>query len=75
MTTPLEQLTALADLVRQARWEEFVHRAVELEPADLGDVLAQLSEEERLQAVHALPPEISAEALVEMPEEIGRAHV
>jgi magnesium transporter len=48
---------------------EFVKRALKMEPADLADVLSSLDESERLSAVRALPPEISGEALVEMPEE------
>ncbi len=59
----------LADLLRAGRLDEFVKRALKLEPADLADVLSSLDEQERLTAVRALPPEVSGEALVEMPEE------
>ena len=59
----------LAELLRAGRIDEFVKRALELEPADLADVLSSLDEDERLTAVRALPPEVSGEALVEMPEE------
>jgi magnesium transporter len=56
-------------LLRAGRLDEFAREAAELEAADLADVLASLDEEERLVAVRALPPEISGEALVEMPDE------
>lgn len=59
----------LAELLRAGRLDEFVKRALELEPADLADVLSSLDEAERLTAVRALPPEVSGEALIEMPEE------
>ena len=59
----------LADLLRAGRLDEFVKRALKLEPADLADVLSSLDEQERLTAVRALPPEVSGEALIEMPEE------
>ena len=62
-------LQYLADLVRTGRIEEFVAAAHDLEPADLADVLSALDETERLVAVSALPPELSGEALAEMPEE------
>ncbi|HQR18354.1 MAG TPA: magnesium transporter [Gemmatimonadales bacterium] len=63
------RLPGLPDLLRAGRIEEFVKRALKMEPADLADVLSSLDEAERLTAVRALPPEISGEALVEMPEE------
>ena len=59
----------LPELLRAGRIDEFVRRALELEPADLADVLSSLDEDERLTAVRALPPEVSGEALIEMPEE------
>src|SRR5262249_5712255 len=39
-----------------------------LEPADLADILALLEPEERFRVVRAMPPRLSGEALVEMPE-------
>ena len=63
------RLPGLPELLRAGRMEEFVKRALTMEPADLADVLSSLDEAERLTAVRALPPEISGEALVEMPEE------
>lgn len=62
--TPLEELVLL---VRAGRLETFVQRAWELEPADLADVLASLDEDERLALVRVLPPELSSQALVELP--------
>ena len=53
----------------RARSRVFVRRAHDFEPADLADVLAALDEDERLAVVQALPPELSSQALAEMPEE------
>jgi magnesium transporter len=69
MTPRAKRQAGLAELLRAGRMEEFVKRALDMEPADLADVLSSLDEAERLTAVRALPPEISGEALVEMPEE------
>jgi magnesium transporter len=66
---PLQTVKALLAMVRSGRIAAFVARARELEPADLGDVLAQLDEAERLAVVRQLPPDVSAGALAEMPEE------
>ncbi len=59
----------LAELLRAGRIDEFVKRALDLEPVDLADVLSSLDDDERLTAVRALPPEVSGEALIEMPED------
>jgi magnesium transporter len=59
----------MVDLVRNGKLTAFVRRAREVEPADLADVLTALDERERLAAVEALPPELSSQALAEMPEE------
>lgn len=69
MTPRTSPQPGLADLLRAGRVEEFVRRALGMEPADLADVLSSLDDAERLTAVRALPPEISGEALVEMSEE------
>lgn len=61
-----ERMIALA---REGRLDEFVREARDLEGADLADILAALDEDERVHVVRALPPEVSGEALVEMPEE------
>jgi len=60
---------SLPDLLRAGRIDEFVKLALDMEPVDLADVLSSLDDEERLTAVRALPPEVSGEALTEMPED------
>lgn len=65
-TPPLDAM--LAEL-RAGRIDAFIRRAHDLEPADLADVLAALDEEERVRVVGLLPPSLSGEALVEMPDE------
>lgn len=64
-----EQLRAMVELARGGRIDAFVGLAHKLEPADLADVLSELDEAERIRIVQALPPELSGEALAEMPEE------
>jgi len=65
----LPTLAGMVGLVREGRLDDFVILAHELEPADLADILAALDEDERLQVVRRLPPALSGEALVEMPED------
>jgi magnesium transporter len=60
---------ALIELLREGRVSEFVGRARMLEPADLADVLARADDEERVEIVKLLPPELTGEALIEMPDE------
>jgi magnesium transporter len=62
-------LDRMVELVRRGELALFSRRAREFEPADLADVLTALDERERVSAVQALPPEISSQALAEMPEE------
>ncbi len=69
MSAPPFDAAAMAELVRAGRMALFIARAHDLEPADLADVLASLDEDERLAAVRALPPELSSQALAEMPVE------
>jgi len=64
-------IDAMVDLVRAGRLEPLVTWARDTEAADLADVLAQLDDEDRLLVVQALPPELSSQALIEMP---GEAH-
>lgn len=64
-----KKLPGLAELLRADRMDEFVKRALDMEPVDLADVLSALDDDERLTAVRALPPEVSGEALIEMPED------
>lgn len=66
--TPEQPIEELITLVRDGHTDAFIERASQLEPADLADVLAALDDEERVALVRALPPEISSQALVEMPE-------
>ncbi|HRP08350.1 MAG TPA: magnesium transporter [Gemmatimonadales bacterium] len=67
--SPGEQFEELVALVHEGRISAFIERAWSLEPADLADVLAALDENERIELVRALPPELSSQALVEMPED------
>jgi len=67
--TKPSRLHELAELVRTGQIAAFVLAAHQLESADLADVLSSLDEDDRLAAVSALPPELSGDALAEMPEE------
>ena len=62
-------LERMVDLVRRGDITHFIRRAPDFEPADLADVLSALDEKERVAVVEALPPELSSQALAEMPEE------
>ena len=68
-------------LLRDGNVSEFFGRARLLEPADLADVLALADEDERVEIAKLLPPELTGEALTEMPEhrarrgDAGGAHV
>jgi magnesium transporter len=59
----------MLDLVRRGNIRGFLTLAEKAEPADLGDVLSSLDEEQRLQVVKALPARLSGAALVEMSDE------
>ncbi len=59
----------MLDLVRRGEIPAFVQQAHDCEAADLADVLTALDEDERVAVVRALPPELSSQALAEMPEE------
>lgn len=63
-----ERLSELIALAREGHTVAFIERAWDLEPADLADVLASLNDEERIALVRVLPPELSSQALVEMPD-------
>ena len=68
--TPLgDRIRRMVDLVRNGEITLFVRRAREFEAADLADVLSALDDRDRLAAVQALPPELSSQALAEMPED------
>ncbi len=64
-----DRVARMVHLVRTGEIAGFLRRAHEFEPADLADVLSALDERERLTVVQALPPELSSQALAEMPEE------
>ena len=68
MTKP-SRLHEIAELLRSGKIDAFVAASHHLESADLADVLSSLDDDERLVAVSALPPELSGDALAEMPEE------
>jgi magnesium transporter len=65
----MKLLDRMVELVRKGDIAHFIRRAHDLEPADLADVLTTLDEQERVAIVEALPPELSSQALAEMPEE------
>jgi magnesium transporter len=62
-------LGRMVELVRRGELGLFTRRAHEFEPADLAEVLTALDEQERVSVIRALPPEVSSQALAEMPEE------
>jgi magnesium transporter len=68
MTRSDDRVERMVDLVRTGEITVFVRRAREFEPADLADVLSALDDRDRLTVVQALPPELSGQALVEMPQ-------
>lgn len=65
----IKLLDRMVELVRKGDIAHFIRRAHDIEPADLADVLSALDEQERVAVVQALPPELSSQALAEMPEE------
>ncbi len=69
MTDSEARIDRLVEMVRSGDLPSFVREAHDYEPADLADVLAQLEEPDRVAAVRALPPEVSSQALAEMPQE------
>ncbi len=64
-----DTIERMVKLVRTGELPVFVRRASQIEAADLADVLSALEDQERLAAVEALPPEVSSQALAEMPED------
>jgi magnesium transporter len=65
----IKLLDRMVELVRKGDIAHFIRRAHDVGAADLADVLSALDEKERLAVVQALPPELSSQALAEMPEE------
>jgi len=62
---------AIIALLRDGKVSEFLGRARMLEAADLADVLALADEDERVEIAKLLPPDLTGEALIEMP---GQEH-
>jgi len=60
---------SMLELVRRGNLRGFLALAEKAEPADLGDVLSSLDEDQRLEVVKALPARLSSAALVEMGDE------
>jgi magnesium transporter len=58
-----EQTGELVALLREGRLATVVHRAAQLQPADIADVLTELGASERRALVEQLPPELAASAL------------
>ncbi len=69
MNPDQSRVEALLSLLRAGRVADFLAQAEGLEPADLADVLAEAEESERVEIVKLLPPELSGQALWELPEE------
>lgn len=65
----IKLLDRMVELVRKGDIAHFIRRAHDIEPADLADVLSALDEQERVAVVQAMPPELSSQALAEMPQE------
>lgn len=57
----------MIQLLRTGNAAEFLGRARLLEAADLADVLALADDHERVEIAKLLPPELTGEALIEMP--------
>ena len=55
-------------LLRDGQVSEFLAHARMLEPADLADVLALADDDERVEIAKLLPPDLTGEALVAMPD-------
>lgn len=66
MTDPADLRSEMRLLVEGGDVQEFRRRAEEMHPSDLADVLVDLEDALRLEAVRTLPPEIVSEALAEM---------
>jgi magnesium transporter len=62
MSASPDRVEWMVDLVRNGEIPVFVRRAHDFEPADL-------AEDERVAVVQALPPELSSQALAELPED------
>ena len=58
----------LIAMLRDGQVSEFLAHARMLEPADLADVLALADDDERVEIAKLLPPDLTGEALVSMPD-------
>lgn len=69
MTERLAELDSLLEGVREGRLDAAARVASGLDPADLADALGELSAEQRLGLVEALPPALAGHALAAMPDD------
>jgi magnesium transporter len=69
MIRPVAIVRSMLDLLSRGNLRGFLALAEKAEPADLGDVLSSLDDDQRLEVVKALPARLSSAALVEMPDE------
>lgn len=69
MSRTITIVKSMLDLLRRGNFRGFLALAEKAEPADLGDVLGSLDDDQRLAVVKALPAKLSAAALMEMPDE------
>jgi magnesium transporter len=60
---------SMLELIRRGNLRAFLALAEKAEPADLGEVLSSLNEDQRLTVVKAMPARLSGAALVEMGDE------
>ncbi len=65
---------SMLELLRRGNLRGFLAVAEKAEPADIGDVLSSLNEEQRLEVVKALPRRLSGAALMEMGDESVAEH-
>ena len=61
---------SMLELLERGNLRALIDLAEKAEPADLGDVLSSLDEEERLSVVKSLPRRLSGAAIIEMPDEL-----
>ncbi len=69
MSRAFPLVRSMLELIRSGNLKGFLARAERAEPADVGEVLASLDDEQRLEVVQALPKRLSSKALIEMSDE------
>lgn len=69
MSRTVAIVRSMLDLVKRGNLRGFLALAETAEPADLGEVLSTLEEDQRVELLKALPPRLSSAAIVEMPDE------